>query len=147
MTLDEFLPPKSDLTIIIDMIRNPHTQYKTLSYCPPDDCMMHDFWLRVWQLGSGVPDDYEFTLEALEPFTSEPAGFKIGSVIPYRATIHASNVQKDIQVHKALCYQGKHSWLQSLHYIVSACVREYIVNPKSLNVRLMQIILGGGDDC
>lgn len=45
-----------------------------------------------------MPDEFEFTLEALSPFDSDPANFKIGSVIPYRLTIHASHVETDVQV-------------------------------------------------
>ena len=42
MSYDGVLPPKSVLTILIDKIWNPHTQYKTLSYCPQDCSLCSD---------------------------------------------------------------------------------------------------------
>ncbi|XP_067932988.1 uncharacterized protein [Watersipora subatra] len=48
-------------------------------------------------LGSGIPDAFEFTLEAIGDFENTDV-FRIGSVIPYRLTVHASAIETDVQV-------------------------------------------------
>ena len=54
--------------------------------------------LVLFQLGDGIPDEFEFTLEALAPYTTEPAEYTIGDVIPYRLIIHANNVETTVKV-------------------------------------------------
>lgn len=52
----------------------------------------------MFQAGAGVPDEFEFTLEALAPFAGDEPTFNIGSVIEYVLTVHASNIETDVQV-------------------------------------------------